>query len=356
MRPLKVALFGLTHPHSRPHLKSLQLSPLVSSIVLYDEDPEVLEKVKVDFSEKIDAVYDDLERLLAEETIDAGIADFHNHLNADLCLKLFANGIHVLSEKPIARTADELEKVVVAASTAGLQLGVMYQNRYHPVSQDARRLVQEGILGRATSCEARLVTSQVKFRNPSHWLFDRSKSGGGILSWLGCHYLDLLSYVLGERIVEVSAMVDTLSGEDIDVEDVASLSFRFENGTLGSLQAGYELAMSNAGYLGPNYDSYMGFRGSGGRVYWNPIAQPPELYAESANPEWGSAPARKFQYTLPTAEGYGGASGLAFLERFLRSTQGDGAPPASGADALRVARLIEAAYESSKTGRHVRLS
>ena len=48
LRPLKVALFGLTHPHSRPHLKSLQLSPLVSSIVLYDEDPEVLEKVKVD--------------------------------------------------------------------------------------------------------------------------------------------------------------------------------------------------------------------------------------------------------------------------------------------------------------------
>ena len=61
-----------------------------------------------------------------------------------------------------------------------------------------------------------MVTSQVKFRNPKHWLFDRSISGGGILSWLGCHYIDLLCYIMAADITSVSAVVDTLSGEDID--------------------------------------------------------------------------------------------------------------------------------------------
>jgi len=95
-----------------------------------------------------------------------------------------------------------------------------------------------------------MVTSQVKSRNPKHWLFDRSISGGGILSWLGGHYIDLLCYVMDADIVSVSAVVDTLSGEDIDVEDVASLSFRFSNGALGRLQAGYQLSISGAGYMG----------------------------------------------------------------------------------------------------------
>ena len=45
--------------------------------------------------------------------------------------------------------------------------------------------------------EARMVTSQVRYRDPAHWLFQRATAGSGILSWLACHYLDLLCYLLG---------------------------------------------------------------------------------------------------------------------------------------------------------------
>ena len=200
-----------------------------------------------------------------------------------------------------------------------------------------------------------MVTSQVRFRNPEHWLFNREVAGGGILSWLGCHHFDLLQYVLDDDVVSVSAMVDTLSGEEIDVEDVASVTLRFRSGALGSLQAGYQLAMSMEGYAGANYDTYVGFRGTEGRVYWNPTDQPPRLQAESSRADWSSAPERTFAFTLPGAEGYGGAYGRAFMERFLRAARGEGEPPATGEDALRVARIVEAAYESSATGRRVDL-
>ncbi len=355
MEKVRAALFGVTHPHSRAHLRTLQLSSMVSGIVLYDEDAEALEQVRSEAGEKVEGVYSDLNSLLEKEEILVSVACFRNDLNSDLCLRLIEAGVHVISEKPIAACADDVERVVRASAEAGIKLGVMYQNRYHPVSREARRLVQEGAIGRVTSCEARIVTSQVKFRDPAHWLFSREMAGGGILSWLGCHYIDLLPYVLGDEVAAVSAMVDTLSGEAIDVEDVASVSFKFRSGVIGGLQAGYQLALSGSGYSGASYDTYVGFRGTEGRVYWRPVDSPPRLYVESAHPAWKSAPMRTFEYTLPALAAYGGVYGLSFLEDFIGAAQGEGEPPAAGEDALKVARIVEAAYASSETGRRVEL-
>ena len=232
----------------------------------------------------------------------------------------------------------------------------MYQNRYHPVTIEARHLIGEGVIGRPTSCEARMVTSQVKFRDPGHWLFDRDRSGGGILSWLGCHYIDMLRVLMGDEVTEVSAILDTLSGENIDVEDVGSLSLRFGRGAIGSLQVGYQLSLSKGGYMGPNYDSYMAVRGTEGRIFWDPVHKPPRLNVESATREWASAPVRTLEYSLPVVDAYGGAYGVGFIEQFVRSTRGEGEPPATGTDAMRVARVVEAAYESNRTGQRIQLS
>ncbi|MCZ6636168.1 MAG: Gfo/Idh/MocA family oxidoreductase, partial [bacterium] len=300
-------------------------------------------------------VYADLEEALEKESLLVGIACFQNDKNPDLCCRLAEGGVHILSEKPIGISSTEVTRVLEACQQAEVRLGVMYQNRYHPITQDARNLVQKGVIGKITACEARMVTSQVKFRNPEHWLFDKEKSGGGILSWLGCHYIDLLCYVTGDDIVAVSALVDTLSGESIDVEDVASVSFRFQSGALGSLQAGYQLAMSKSGYIGPNYDSYIAFRGTAGRIFWNPSGKEHLLYVESAHPDWAGAPQRTQTYNLPEIDAYGGAYGVAFLEDFLDAALGNGTAPATGEDALKVAHIVEAAYASSQSGTRVNL-
>ena len=351
MESVRAGLFGLTHPHSKAHLKTLVASALVKEIVLYDPESTVLDEFKE--TPKVVGVYSDLETLLDTETVTLGVACGRNDENPELCLALFNKGVHVLSEKPIGSSAAAVEQVVSAASTAGVLLGVMYQNRYHPATQEAQRLVLGGAIGQVTACESRMVTSKVKFRNPQHWLFDRSVSGGGILSWLGCHYIDLVCYVLGQDIVSVSAIVDTLSGEKIDVEDVASLSFRFDSGAVGSMQAGYHLAISGAGYMGPSYDTYMGFRGKEGRVFWTPSGGSSELHLESIAEGWHTAHQRTFDYALPDIDAYGGAHGIAFVEDFIQSTMGSGRVPASGEDALKVARIVEAAYQSSETRRHV---
>jgi UDP-N-acetyl-2-amino-2-deoxyglucuronate dehydrogenase len=355
MKKVTAGLFGLSHPHAIAHLKTLNQSEWVDKVFLFDESFELIQKVRQTHGAKVVEGYSDLDQMLTATDIDFGVACFRNDLNADLCIRLLKSGMHVISEKPIGNNVASVAAAVQTAKEAKLILGVMYQNRYHPTTQAAKQLIQDGVIGDVTACEARMVTSQVKFRNPKHWLFNNAQSGGGILSWLGCHYIDLATYILGKDIVQVSGVVDTLSGEDIDVEDVASVTFRFANGALGSMQAGYQLAISGAGYMGPTYDTYMGFRGRLGRVFWEPTKAPPDLHLESVADGWKTAPQRSFSYVLPQVDAYGGAHGVLFINDFIKAMHGEGEPPATGDDALKVARIIEAVYVSDESGKRINL-
>lgn len=347
-----VILFGVSHPHARAHLKTLALLDRVDTIGLQDDDAKMLADVASDTG--LSETFDTVEAAIADGRPAWAVACYPNDTNADLCVRLLEAGIHVISEKPIGATAEDVARVVAAGRANDRRVGVMYQNRFHPLSLEARRIVQSGAIGRITACEARLITSQVRFRNPGHWLFKKDVAGGGILSWLGCHYLDLLRFVTGADITRVSAMVDTLSGEAIDVEDVASVSLKFDAGFLGSLQAGYQLSLSRSGYMGPTYETYMSIRGTEGRVLWEPSSGEIRLTAEST--QWREAPSREFTFSLPEVDAYGGAYGLAFVEQFVDATRGAAETPADGTDALQVARVIEAAYRSSDEGRHVDVS
>ena len=62
-----------------------------------------------------------------------------------------------------------------------------------------------------------------------------------MLTWLGCHYIDLMRYMTGDEIVSVQAEIATRSVEKIDVEDVAVLSMRLKSGAVASLHVGYML-------------------------------------------------------------------------------------------------------------------
>ncbi|HRW08591.1 MAG TPA: Gfo/Idh/MocA family oxidoreductase [Caldilineaceae bacterium] len=357
MTKLHAALLGITHPHSLAHMRTLQALPEIASISLWDEDQEALDAAVQAQGAKVVATHTHLAELLANPDIFFVIAAIRNDLGPEIFIRALEAGKHLMAEKPIGRTAGDTQRVIDIANAQGLQLGVCYQNRNNPVVQEARRLVQQGAIGELMSVEFRLLTTQVQFRNPQHWLFDHAKSGGGILSWLGCHYIDLMHYISGDEVISVAAEVATRSGEAIDVEDVAMLSLRFRSGAVGSFHAGYTLALSGSGYHNKSgYDTYAGFNGRGGRFYWSAPGAPTSLSLESTHPAHSSAPWRSSDYTLATSPAYGGVAGEAFIRRFIEAAQGDGEPMATGADALRIARIVDAAYESSRTGRRIELT
>ncbi len=164
-----------------------------------------------------------------------------------------------------------------------------------------------------------------------------AQSGGGILSWLGCHYIDMIRYVTGDEVVAVSAEVATRSGEAIDVEDVAILSLRFRSGAVGSLHAGYMLALSGSGYHNKaGYDTYGGFSGQLGRITWSSPSSPSKITAESIHPAWASAPQRVFDMPPAESPAYGGVSGRHFMRGFIRAGRGEAWTSGRGRRAIRV--------------------
>ena len=226
MQEVHAALLGLSHPHSLAHLRTLQAVPEVAGITLWDEDEALLQATVESQGEKISGTTTDLASVLGRQQILFVVGALRNDLGPPIFIRALEAGKHVITDKPIGKTAVESAQVAAVAKRERRKLGVFYQNRSLPPIQDARRIVEQGLIGDLVSVEMRMVTTQVQVRNPRHWLFNQDKAGGGILSWLGCHYIDQILNITQDEIVSVAAQVATRSGEDIDVEDVAALSLR----------------------------------------------------------------------------------------------------------------------------------
>src|SRR5206468_7323011 len=130
-------------------------------------------------------------------------------------------GKGVFTEKPGARSAAEFQVVLTALEQQSVPFTIAYLNRASPAILQARELYRAGAIGRLTSVELRMVTTQVGMRNPGSWLFRREVVGGGILAWLACHWLDVFRFVTGDEIVRVQAQIATLAGDAVTVGDSA---------------------------------------------------------------------------------------------------------------------------------------
>ena len=353
MSELTAALIGLRHPHSAGHLRTLDCLPEVTRIVLWDEDPAAAGDLR---GEALDTPIEpaaSLAELLARRDLDFVVAAERNDRNPDLFAAVLEAGHHLLAEKPFGRTAGDARRVVAAAERAGRALSVFYTNRFDPLVAEAQRLVRAEALGTLYSLEVRMLTTQVRFRGPDHWLFDRAAAGGGMLSWLGCHSLDLMQFLTDDPIVSVAAEVATRGGDGIDVEDTATLSMRLGSGALASLHAAYVLALGGGGFYNPaGYDQHFGVYGRQGRLWWDDHG-PPELHMESRAPRFAAAPRRTFTFTPAESRAYGGGYGERFVRAFIAATRDEGPAPCPGEAAVRVALIVDAAYESARTGRRV---
>ncbi len=347
-----VGVVGLNHPHSAMHLRTLAASETVERVVLYDVDPDLSQRAAAEFTKPAD-VCPSFAALLARPDVPVVVIVLPNNQTPDAIAQAARAGKHVLCEKPCARSAGELALAAQFIRERNLKFSAFYTWRGMPGPQKIRELVQGGALGRLISAELRMVTTQVAVRNPRHWLFQLAVSGGGIASWLGCHWLDLLRFTTGEEVTSVVAATATVGGESIDVEDVISASLRLSGGGMAGFYAGYLLAHGKAGYEGADYDRAFILRGTHGNLTLGDAPGEQLVILESAAPS-ASQGRQEFHLPLAPSPAYGGAAGLAFVESFFdaaRTGNGDGPAPLDAA--LGVLRLLDALYESAATGREV---
>lgn len=341
-------LIGPENPHFAGHLRTLQILPEVTriSVCCADSgDMALLEAAVAGDAPKVVARFASVNAALVSGHYDFVLGCPRNDRALAVYAAVFAHRLPVLAEKPLGRSAAEAEAICQMADAAGVTLGVCYQNRHNPVVRYAREFITAGYLGRLMQVQTRYVTTNVAARDPKHWLFKRECIGGGVLQWLGCHFIDAARFIANADITHASGYVATLSGHDITVEDTASIVYRFASGAVGGLHCAHALAQSGGGYYNQaGNDTLLMFIGTLGRLYWSPTETPTILRAESIHPDWAAAPRRTLTFEMGESAAYGGKYGEAFVRDFLRAAATGSAAPASGRDALAVQRLIDSVY------------
>ncbi|HID21217.1 MAG TPA: Gfo/Idh/MocA family oxidoreductase, partial [Planctomycetaceae bacterium] len=138
---------------------------------------------------------------------------------------------HVLVEKPMATSVADAERMVQVCRDRGVKLSIGYHMRFHPLHNEAARIVHGGELGKPA-----LARCQFYFRYPGappEWRQSADSAGWWALGDVGTHALDLLCWLLGD-VSEVTAAFGH-ARFDYETEDCAMLMLRFQNGAIGML-------------------------------------------------------------------------------------------------------------------------
>jgi 1,5-anhydro-D-fructose reductase (1,5-anhydro-D-mannitol-forming) len=185
------------------------------------------------FAEKqgIPMAYDSLDELLDNSEIDVIYVASPNGLHAEQTIKAAEAGKHVLCEKPMAPTTAECRSMIEVCQKHGVKLGIALQFRQHPAHLKMKEIVASGELGRMVFTNAQLEIPPIP---TPRWYYDLSMAGGGVMYMSGVHRLDLLRFILGCEVEEVSAFIGGQTSEQ-PFEDMVVAMLRFENGSFGAV-------------------------------------------------------------------------------------------------------------------------
>jgi len=302
----------------------------------FGRDPRKAEAMASRFGGRAFARFEDF---LAHRPMDLVVIGSPSGLHAEQGIAAAQHGLHVLVEKPIDVTTARGEALVAAAGTAGVKLGVLFQDRLKPDLARLHAFLAGGGLGRVLVASAR-----VKWHRPpeyyaaSGWRGTRALDGGAALVNQGIHTVDLLLWLLGP-VVEVRALAGTLL-HAIEGEDVALALLRFASGALATLEA---TTVAYPGY--PRRVEISGTEGTvvveGDRVVAADLRAPAPGLVSAGDEGAASAATAVVADETPHRRVIGD---------FARAIATGGSPACDGREGLRSLAVVEAVYAAAARG------
>jgi UDP-N-acetyl-2-amino-2-deoxyglucuronate dehydrogenase len=232
-----------------------------------------------------------------------------------------------------------------------LAMGVFYEMRYAPAHAKARELIQAGAIGNIIGIQIQtLIDKPLTYwhsgytgRSINPWRGIKAQAGGGVLLMNTSHLIDALIYVTGLTVTSVSAEIGTLVA-NVEVEDMASATLRFDNGAIGSLIAGAHIT-------GANKDECFAIYGTEGQIrlpdpYVSDLLQ---IYLKQTFDEFTSMQWHFIQ--LDPVPVYQRA-----IEDFVQAAQANHCVPIDAQAARQVLSVVLAIYQSATEKRTITIS
>jgi UDP-N-acetyl-2-amino-2-deoxyglucuronate dehydrogenase len=283
---------------------------------------------------------DDLARIAEDPSVDAVMILTPPASHLELVERFAAAGKHVLLEKPLEVSTARATALLETAEAAGVRLGVVFQFRFREASVALRTRLEEGALGELAAANVICPwwRPQSYYDEPGRGTLARD--GGGVLITQAIHTLDLMLSLTGP-VAEVAALCGKTRVHQMETEDFAGAGLRFANGALGSLFA------TTAEY--PGFPERIELIGTAATAV---------LAAGVATLHHRNGAVERIGEEQGTG---GGADPMAFphdahralLSDFLDALDQDRDPQASGREALKVHRFIDALLRASAEGRTV---
>jgi predicted dehydrogenase len=300
------------------------------------------------------------EELLDVDGLDAVSVAVPTFLHAPIAVAALERGLHVLSEKPIARTLSEAAAMVEAARTAGRVLDVAFNHRQRGDIQTLKSVIDSGRLGRPYYAKAWWLR-RTGIPTVGSWFTQSALAGGGPLVDIGVHVLDYALFLLGDPAVSAvsastydflassgfganptSSKTGSTDSKTFDVEDLATAFMRLDDGRTLLVEASWAAHRADGDEFG------ITLYGTEGGA---------ELIVEDYAPS-GSLRIFADDDGVPVMKSLSAEPGLghrAVVAQFVEKIRSGGWGQYDGTRAAELARVVDACYRSAAEQREVRL-
>ena len=364
MERLKAAVVGMGFI-GVAHVEALRRAPYVDVVAIADSfgAKEKAERLGVP------AGYADYEEMMDKCKPDCVHVCTPNSMHMDVAMAAIRRGINVVCEKPMARNADEAQKMVDAVRESGVIGALNFHNRYYPIPYQMRRMVQNGELGNIYHVQGGYLQDWLQHKTDFSWKLLSDQCGKTrATADLGSHWIDLAEYVTGQKVKEVFAEFKTIYPQrtqmtkdgpeevDIDTEDFSCVMLRFDGGAVGA-------ATFSAVFSGNKNQTVLQVAGTKQSLEWDNEKVNDLLIGHRDEPNGlltkdpslvDSATASVISYPAGHAEGFPDA----FKQNFTAiygAIRGEKPinPFATFEDGLHAMKICDALFESAHTGKWV---
>ncbi|WP_340102739.1 Gfo/Idh/MocA family protein [Rhodohalobacter sp. 8-1] len=251
-------------------------------------------------------------------------------------------GKHVIVEKPIEVTVERGRALINSCKENGVQLAVIYQNRFIDDVQKMKQMIDAGEIGETilASASVRWFRSQ-EYYSESFWRGTFELDGGGVVINQSIHTIDLLQWFIGD-VESVSGLTGTFTHNGIEAEDTAVASLRFKNGAIGVFEGSTSIVPAQKRRIEVN-----GATGTalleGDRFQKKPEADQPEEPEDSGEAAGAASPLGGMEVLNHQRQ----------FEQIFEAFAENRVPVVSGDESLKSLAIVEALYTSAEEKRVV---
>ena len=334
---MNFAIVGCGHI-AKKHAEAIEKIKQAKLVAVCDKVPQAIDEYVQTYGAK---PYENLSDMLNDRTIDVVSICTPSGLHASIAVEAAKAGKHVIVEKPIALTLEDADQIINACKENNVKLAVVHPNRFRPVVQELRKLMDEGRFGKLSHANATVRWNRNQaYYDQAPWRGTKALDGGVLMNQ-AIHNLDLLIWLMG-NVEEVYSMSATRL-RHIEAEDVSTGVVRFQSGALGVVEAATTIYPKNL----EESLSIFGERGTA-IISGANATQFKHLIIESLNDEETNALIEKVK-----ADPLGKPGHQCIIEDMIEAIEQDRDPIVSGEDGRRALQLVLAFYESAEKKQRV---